>query len=70
MSGAVLFVLAVPASKVLTELVLQVQYLAPLPRYVQETTYPVSDTYQIRIRQGYAGDTYPPRIGVLGHNGP
>ena len=27
MSGAVLFVLAVPASKVLTEVILQVQYL-------------------------------------------
>jgi len=43
--------------------------ITPIPRYVQETTYPVSDMYRIRIRQGYTGDTYPSRIGVLGRNG-
>ena len=32
--------------------------------------YPVSDTYRIRIRHGYTGDTYPIRIGVLGCIGP
>ena len=32
--------------------------------------YPVSDTYRIRICRGYAGDTSPSRIGVLGCIGP
>jgi len=38
--------------------------------YVGVPSYPVSDTYRIRIRRGYAGDTSPSRIGVLGCIGP
>jgi len=37
----------------LLQLVLDFQSYSPLPWYVQETTYPVSDTYRIQIRQGY-----------------
>jgi len=36
---------------------------ATLPRYAREGAYPVSDTYPIRIRIGYAVDTYPWTIG-------
>ena len=38
--------------------------------YVGVPPYPISDTYRIRICRGYAGDTYPSRIGVLGCIGP
>ena len=38
--------------------------------YVGVPPYLISDTYRIRIRYGYAGDTYPSRIGVLGRIGP
>ena len=38
--------------------------------YVGVPPYPVSDMYRIWIHCGYAGDTYPSRIGVLGCIGP
>ena len=33
--------------------------------YVSLVAYRVSDTYRIRIRTGYAMDTYPPSIRII-----
>jgi hypothetical protein len=35
--------------------------------YVRRGAYPVSDTYRIWIRLGYASDTYPGRTQNIGY---